>query len=149
MEKGYANVFHFNGGIPEWRSFKYPLKIDKKLLGVKVRKISADTLHKKLARENLLILDVRSYVLQGFPYTLPGAKNCPLIFLHKEYGKIPKDRQVVIIDPFMKQSPTAAKFLIMKGYNVLGALKGGLNAWKKMGLSLEENGVMERLEDLE
>ena len=33
--------------------------------------------------------------------------------------------------PFMKQSPIAAKFLLQKGFNALGVLKGGINYWRE------------------
>ena len=95
----------------------------------------------------MFILDVRPYALKEFPYSLPNSINCPLIFLHKVYDKLPKDREIVLVDPYMKQSPTAAKFLVLKGYKVAGALKGGLNVWKKMKLPMLENAEMQSLAD--
>ncbi len=45
---------------------------------------------------------------------------------------------IVIMDYAMKQSPVAAKFLMIKGYPVVGVLKGGLERWNSEGLPTKQ-----------
>lgn len=62
----------------------------------------------------------------------------PLVYLADRYTEIPKDRKIVITDWAMKQSSVASKFLTVKGYTIVGVLKGGIERWKSENLPVEE-----------
>ena len=152
--KGYEEVYYFQGGIPEWRYFNYPLTIGEKWQQTKVAKISPLEFKEILdTKMDIFLLDVRSldqltlsrkdYVFTMDNSTLAGnyingARHCPLVYLEESYHLIPKDRRIIITDWIMKQSTIAAKFLTMKGYHVIGVLKGGTMRWQTEGLPVIE-----------
>ncbi|MCB2180444.1 MAG: rhodanese-like domain-containing protein [Desulfobulbaceae bacterium] len=121
---------------------------------IRVRKIPPKNFQKILKEEkDLFILDVRSLdkrtlSQQDFDFTfdnamlsgnyIKGVMHCPLILLEDNYRLIPKDKKIIITDWIMKQSTIAAKFLIMKGYDVVGILKGGTARWQAEGYPLIE-----------
>ncbi len=138
VKKGYKNVYAFIGGIPEWRKFNYPMTIDKEWQNIKVKKIPPKRFKKLLEEEEPYILDVRPLNFQRDATFIMGSFLCPLVLLSDKYKEIPKDQRIVITDWAMKQSPTAAKYLISKGYQVIGVLKGGIERWKKEKLPVEK-----------
>ena len=133
MQRGYSEVYYFRGGIPEWRSFKYPLVADQQLLKIKVPKISAKTLKQYLEEDDIFHLDVRPNPYKKYPKFIKGATRCSMLDLAQNYIYLPKDKKIALCGPAMKQSPIAGKFLIQKGYQVLGALKGGTMHWERKG----------------
>ena len=134
QKMGYSNIKWYRGGIHEWRSLQYKMIENRELLKIKVKKISPKKLVKLLKKEKPFIIDVRPNVWKTiYPY-IEDAKRIQLYDLHRKYQDIPKTSNVVLIDVKMKQSVTAAKFLISKGYNVLGVLKGGVVRWTEEGM---------------
>ena len=118
---------------------------------VKVIKLSPKDFNEYRTNEDVFILDVRSLNKQSLANrestfimdnsTLSGnyiadAHHIPLVYLEDYYHLIPKDRNVLITDWIMKQAPMAAKFLIRKGYPVVGILKGGTARWQSEGFPL-------------
>jgi rhodanese-related sulfurtransferase len=140
---GYVNVYCFTGGIPEWMHHNYPMTINERWEGFRFEKIAPKDLLQALERENIFVLDVRPEDFERDSSFLKGSVHCPLVHLHDRYSSLPRDRQIIITDWAMKQSPSAAKFLIDKGYKVSGILKGGLERWKEEGMPVEER----KLED--
>lgn len=137
--------------MPEWRFFNYPISGDETLKAVKVNKISPQEFNIYRKEANVFILDVRSlnskslsrenstFVLDNSTLSgsyISGALHCPLVYLEDYYHLIPKDRKILITDWIMKQAPMAAKFLTLKGYQVVGILKGGTARWQAEGLPL-------------
>ena len=114
---------------------------------IKVSKLSPKELRRILDEENPYILDVRPLDLQGNRSFLKGSTFCPLVFFFDRYKELPAAREFVITDRAMKQSPIAAKFLIAKGYKVLGVLKGGIERWVKEGFPAEERVLSEKPDD--
>ena len=57
-EKGYTNIHVFSGGIPEWRTFNYPMVINPTWQKIKVRKIPPKDFAKLINSGNFFILDV-------------------------------------------------------------------------------------------
>ncbi len=55
--------------------------------------------------------------------------HIPMDDLEDDYNKLPKDRTLVITDVMGKQEQIAGRFLWMKGYRKLLAMKGGGRAW--------------------
>ena len=90
-----------------------------------------------MKEKDIYILDVRPGNFKRDQTFIKGAVHCPLIELSDRCNETPKDRQIVITDWHMKQSISAAKFLIAEGYTVIGVLKGGIKRWKSEGLPLE------------
>lgn len=84
------------------------------------------------------ILDVRPLDFERDRSFIPGARLCPLVYLEERYGDIPKESPILITDWAMKQSPSAAKFLLNKGYSVVGVLQGGMERWKSENLPFED-----------
>ena len=105
---------------------------------IKVSKFSPKHLKQILDEENPYILDVRPLDYQRSASLLKGSTLCPLVYFFDRYKELPADRKIIITDWAMKQSPIAAKFLIAKGYKVVGVLKGGIERWVKEGFPVEE-----------
>jgi len=131
-------VYAFVGGIPEWRKFNYPMTISREWQGIKVKRIAPKPLNDLLEKKDLYILDVRPLNFKRDTTFIKGSSLCPLLFLADRYTEIPRERGIVITDWAMKQSPTAAKFLTSKGYNIVGVLKGGIERWKEENLPVEQ-----------
>ncbi|UCF91251.1 MAG: rhodanese-like domain-containing protein [Desulfobacterales bacterium] len=105
---------------------------------IKVAKLAPRELDTLLQKEDLYILDVRPLDFKRDTSFIAGAVLCPLVYLAERYSEIPKDRRIVITDWAMKQSTSAAKFLISRDYPVVGVLKGGLERWKSENYPVEE-----------
>ena len=137
VKLGYTRVYWFKGGILEWRQYQYPMEVDKELARIKVSRFSPERFIEQMSEPNVLVLDVRPQwwrsskeqagVIEGTEMMLP------LIKLHLQYERLPKDRPILLVDRLMRQSPLAAKFLTLKGYQVLGVLKGGAKRWVAEG----------------
>ena len=127
---GYTDVYAFIGGIPEWRGFQFPMTVNEEMQKIRVRKIPPVKVLDLIKEKDLFVLDVRPAKFERDQTFIKGTVQCPLVELADRYKKIPKDRQIVITDWHMKQSISAAKFLIANGYRVIGVLKGGIKRWK-------------------
>ena len=113
------------------------MTVDKEWQKIKVNKIPPQQLKDLLEKEDVYILDVRPLDFRINTSFIKGSLHCPLVYLADRYREIPKDRQIVVTDYAMKQSPVVAKFLSQKGYSVVGALKGGVERWDSENLPLE------------
>jgi len=138
LELGYKNVYWFEGGIPDWYRFKYPMIINKKLKSIKVKKLSPAKIADYLKKQSITILDVKPKWWSNNKGNIKGSLQIPLLKLQQSYQQIPQDKALIITDGLMRQSPTAARFLINKGYQVLGVLKGGLTRWEKEGFPVSK-----------
>ena len=133
IQMGYKNVYWFEGGIPDWYRFNYPMTVDKKLKSIKVTKLSPKKVIELMKRQPTTIIDVKPKWWKSSDGIIEGTLYFPLVELQETYTQIPRDKPVIITDALMRQSPSAARFLIHKGYQVLGVLKGGMTRWKKEG----------------
>lgn len=133
VQHGYTNIYWFRGGIPEWHRFNYPMVIDTTLTQNNTNRLNPDKVAELIAQYNPVILDVRPLFWKGSKAALKGSTFIPLVELHKRYTSLPKNRKIIVVDAYMKQSPNAARFLISQGYDVLGVLKGGFVRWEKEG----------------
>lgn len=88
-------------------------------------------------RDDVLILDVRPQNFKRSPYFIKGAYHCPLLNLVERLGDFPKDKEIVIVDWKMMQSPLAAKFLQREGFKIGGVIRGGIERWIAEGLPTE------------
>ena len=138
--------------MPEWRYFNYPMTVEEECQKTKAAKIPPLEFKKLLDKnDNIFLLDVRGLDRQTLNtpdlfFTMDnsilagdyikGAVHCPLVFLEENYQHIPKNRRILVTDWIMKESIIAAKFLALKGYDVIGILKGGTARWQTEGLPL-------------
>ena len=137
-DRGYVNVYTFIGGIPEWRKFNYPMVIDDTFAGMDVVRLSPGEVFTLIQTKDYYVLDVRPLDFDRETSFIPGARLCPLVYLESRYNEIPIGTEIIITDWAMRQSPSAAKFLMDKGYRVTGILKGGMERWKSENLPFEE-----------
>ena len=123
------NVYWFNGGIPEWRNFNYPMKIDKQWQAIRIKKIPPESFSNLLEDKKVYLLDVRPQNDNRNSFYIKGANICPLMHLDTFWTNIPKDRLILVSDVAMQQSIAGAKFLVKQKYSVVGVLKGGVERW--------------------
>jgi len=134
---GYEKVLWFQGGIPEWRRFNYPMAGSDELMSITVPKLSPLRVQDILAVASPYILDVRPLWWDETEAVLPQSRFIPLVELDQRYRELPVGQDIVIVDGAMMQSPSAARFLIAKGYSVLGVLKGGILRWEHEGFPVD------------
>ncbi len=130
---GYRNIYWFRGGIPEWYRFHYKMIVDESLAKIRNKRLSPAKVLKLKTKHNPIILDVRPLYWTGPRKAIPDSIFIPLVKLHIRYQELPKDKPIIIVDGYMKQSPSAGKFLASKGYKILGVVKGGIIRWIKEG----------------
>ena len=133
MALGYKNVYWFEGGIPDWYRFNYPMNINEKLKSIRIKKISPAKVSELINQKSIIILDVKPEWWNASEGSIEDSLYLPLVKLQNTYQKIPHVKPLIISDGLMRQSPSAARFLISKGYQVLGVLKGGITRWEKEG----------------
>ncbi|MCW8931483.1 MAG: rhodanese-like domain-containing protein [Gammaproteobacteria bacterium] len=133
MQLGYTNVYWFEGGIPDWYRFNYPMNINKQLKSIRVKKISPAKVYELINKDDIIVIDIKPQWWNSSAGKIKNSIYLPLVKLQHTYHTIPQDKPIIISDGLMRQSPSAARFLISKGYNVLGVLKGGLTRWEKEG----------------
>lgn len=139
LHMGYTQVYWFEGGIPEWYRFKYPMKINAVLKSIRVKKLSPQKVSQLLRDKEILVLDVRPAWWHSKQAIQADTLFMPLAQLSERYLELSSHRPLVISDGLMKQSPSAARFLMEKGFLVLGVLKGGITRWEKEGYPLFDN----------
>ncbi|MEN8256249.1 MAG: rhodanese-like domain-containing protein [Thermodesulfobacteriota bacterium] len=84
-----------------------------------------------IASSKISVLDVRPNNFSRNNHFLKNSRHIPLLYLEEMVAQLPKKTPILITDWAMKQSTIAAKFLITKGYEVEGVLKGGIERWKQ------------------
>ena len=105
---------------------------------VDAEKIAPQKFKQFIEEKSPYILDVRPLNFERDTSFIKGSHHCPLVYLADQYKEIPKDREILITDWAMKQSVSAAKFLILKGYPITGVLKGGMERWTESGYPIEK-----------
>lgn len=71
--------------------------------------------------------------------------DCPdIIYLsydsYKEnYYRVPKEKEIIIVDNIGLVSPEVGKFLVSQGYNKVFYISGGIIAWDHSGLPLKKD----------
>ncbi len=113
------------------------MTVNKEWQKIKVNKIAPQEFKRLSEKENYYILDVTPKDTKLNASFIKGAVHCPLVYLADRYREIPKNRMLMITDWAMKQSPVAAKFLTIKGYSIVGVLKGGSERWNSEHFPVE------------
>ena len=119
--------------------------INKAWQKIKIKKIRPKEFARLLKEKDCYILDVRPLDFKLNSSFIKGSFLCPLVFLADRYKEIPKNRQIVVTDWAMKQSPIAAKYLSRKGYPISGVLKGGIERWESEKLPVEQREATKKL----
>jgi rhodanese-related sulfurtransferase len=57
----------------------------------------------------------------------------------ENYYRIPKEKEIVIVDNVGLVSPEVGRFLISKGYNKVFYISGGIIAWDHAGMPLKKD----------
>jgi len=112
------------------------MKVNDKYAKVKIRKISPKKLQKIIKQKKPFIIDVRPGDFVKISY-IKGSKHIQTIELVEASKGFSKDRSIIVVDWAMKQSPIAAQYLKLNGFDVLGILKGGVERWKTEGFPVE------------
>ena len=141
VKQGYKEVFWFQGGINEWRSFNYPLDIQNCYKDLKPKKISPDQVTEYLLQADTFLLDVRPQDYSKGPDFIKGAYHCPLLDLTERIHELPKDKKILINDWKMQQSPLAAKYLMAHNFDVIGVIRGGMTRWLSEKLPFETRSI--------
>ena len=128
----------FVGGIPEWRTFNYPMTVDPSWRKIKIKRFAPVAFKSLIDTGDFYLVDVRPQNYDRDKAFIAGAQHYPLVTLNERYQELPKDKKLLIADWAMKQSSTAAKFLSLKGYEIQGVLKGGMERWRAESLPVEE-----------
>lgn len=137
VELGYTRVHWFRGGILEWRNYQYPMRVSEELQRISVNKLPPAAFAEAMKDDNVLVVDVRprwwrsSQERSGM---VPGTDmQLPLLDLHRNLDQLPAGRPILLVDRLMRQSLPAAKYLTLKGYRVVGVLRGGTRRWVAEG----------------
>lgn len=67
----------------------------------------------------------------------PGATLIPLSQFIQRYSEIPRDREALLICHSGQRSFQAAMYLRRQGYERVGNVSGGMEAWEMAGLPVE------------
>lgn len=107
-------------------------------LGPAAEKVSPAEAYRKHTSEdgNALIVDVRQPG-EWESGTISGAARVPLTQLGSNMDVLPRDRQLLTICASNHRSPLAARRLKKAGFDVLD-VSGGMEAWRKAGLPVDE-----------
>ncbi len=136
LKRGYTQVVWFRGGIPEWRQFDYPLWVNSLYAGLRVHKLGCaevQTLLKRPPASRPFVLDVRPDWLASPQWFLPGSVQIPTYALDRLLDTLPRNRPILIADVAMRQSVVVGKYLIHKGFDVRGVVRGGLQGARTRG----------------
>jgi rhodanese-related sulfurtransferase len=127
---GYTNVYAFRGGIPEWKAAGYPPTSILKLPDIVVPAITPEKLAKMLAKEDMVLVDINSEAdADRFWIDTPKRVYVSLNDFRENYIHLPKDKKIVIVDLRGQRGPMVVRFLMVKGYNNVLYLEGGLERW--------------------
>jgi membrane protein DedA with SNARE-associated domain/rhodanese-related sulfurtransferase len=92
------------------------------------------------AGEEIFIVDLRHPLeLIPDPYTLPGARHISPAALASRYHEIPRDREIVLFCTCPSEATAAKTAMTLRklGIERVHPLRGGLEAWRKLGFPME------------
>ena len=129
---GYDNVMVYRQGILGWIKSGRPLSSTVDYPEVTVPVISS-LAFQEINHPTPYVLDVRpkSHFIKGH---IQNAENIDLEDLDDQIDRLPKNRQIVIVDHKGKLTLTTGRYLIFKGFKNILRLDGGFNAWVKNGM---------------
>ena len=157
---GFPNVYAIQDGVSAWRAAglsleegperSTPFGFDEALAAT--RRIDPAELQAALSREPkpvVLFVDTSREFAGGH---VPGARWLSRSWLELEIEQLAPDRAALLIvtDSNGRSAPLAAATLRELGYQDVSILDGGMAAWRKAGLSVEQglSGVMKPPDDV-
>ena len=103
--------------------------------------ISAEDLHSLIgSASQVLLFDVRQTLdVIAYPEQIPGAQRIPPEEVLRNPNAIPKEKDVIVYCtcPGEKTSRIVLRRALENGFTRVKFLRGGLDAWKRMGFPLE------------
>lgn len=136
---GYNNVYAYNEGYPAWVKRGYPFEKRIKYPSPDIPFVSADGLKGMIDnKENMVIVDLRDELDRGAGY-IKGSLKISMVDLRERYQELPKNKKIILLDLYGKQTYIAARFLAFKGYTNIYRLDGGfVGGWIKAGYGIEK-----------
>jgi hydroxyacylglutathione hydrolase len=98
----------------------------------------AHALERDLARDDLVILDVRTIENREDLGYIPGSSHIYLGELPERIGEVPRDGEVVVYCDAGFKGSIGASILKKHGYRRVGNLLGGMTAWLNAGMRVEK-----------
>ena len=97
-----------------------------------IREIDSVELERRLASEDLLLLDIRTdgEFARGI---LPQARHLPMHQIPASLEELPRDREVVLYCHSGVRSYHACVFLLGQGFDNVINLRGGILGWARNG----------------
>lgn len=138
VRRGYANVYVYANGLPDWEKNGYPVESDVSYPEADFAIIDGPDLHAMIdAGQDSIVLDIRDKV--DFAVGRIGASiNIALDDIHERLEELPKDKKIVLVDRHGKQVRNSARYLTYRGFDNLVLLKRGfVDSWKKLGYPVE------------
>ena len=133
--QGYTNIMTFKGGIPAWVKAGYSLDKSSALPKERIPSIKPQQLKQKLGAVQIVDIRTKKLLKMGW---IQGSLKIAMGKLSAEYGQIPRDKPIVVVDHAGKQVLTACRFLRSKGFTDVSRLQGGTMAWNQKGFGLEK-----------
>lgn len=87
--------------------------------------------------DDLFVLDVRSSDEYAYDGHIAGSRLLPLPMLALRVGELPTDRPIVVVCRSGNRSQVAAEMLARQGFTNLYNLQGGIIAWRRAGLPVQ------------
>jgi rhodanese-related sulfurtransferase len=129
-ELGYTNSYAFRGGIPAWKSAGYATESTLKLPDIEIPLVSTAQLAEMLKTEDMVLLDINCEEdAAKFWIDSPKRLFIPLNDLKEKYATVPKNKKVVVLCLKGHRSPTAARYLVAKGFKDVSVVDGGIQKW--------------------
>lgn len=138
---GYKNVYAFRGGIPAWQEAGFEIESTLSLPNTLVASVSTEELFRMVADEDIVLLDINCEEdAEKFWIDTEKRLYIPLNKLKENYDTIPRGKKIAVLCLKGKRSPTAAKFLLKKGYDDVVIVEGGMQKWIMEGRPIKQAG---------
>ncbi len=142
VELGHKNVYAFRKGLPAWEKAGYPVVTIEKLPDVEIKKITTNVLESYLANEDIILLDINLEEDSSKFYIDSNKRiHIPLDELDSNLQQLPLDKQIIIMCLKGQRSPTAARYLMGKGYQDVAIVEGGIQKWVLEGRPIKNKAI--------
>jgi rhodanese-related sulfurtransferase len=132
---GYRSVYIFRDGLPGWIEAGYPAGHTQRLPDIKPPAITAAALKDRLdGGGDFVLLDVRvKHLTRRNWIRTHNRLYIPLYKLNGLFIRIPRDKDIVVMDEDGERSPVAVRFLLMNGFESVSYVEGGIRKWMSEG----------------
>jgi len=136
---GYKSVFAYREGLPGWIAAGYPTVSVNKIPDVEVEKITVTELAAKLDHGSILLVDINLPAdARKFHIAHRKRVQIPMDELHLRTSTLNKSKPIVVLCLKGERAPTAARFLIGKGFKNVVAVEGGMQQWVLEGRPVKQ-----------